>query len=126
MPPAPGSPLVADVPEQFVLANDEVCHVGEPIAVVLAKTRHLAEDAAALVQVDYEPLPVANDCRTACEIHAPVFRSSHQDNIAADFKLSYGDPSSAFANAPHVLRRELHQYKRPGTFSGMSGRPRKI
>ena len=111
MPPAPGSPLVENVPEQFVLANDEVCHVGELIAVVLAKTRHIAEDAAALVQVDYEPLPVANNCRAACEIQSPVFRSSHQNNIAADFKLSYGDAGSAFANAPHVLRRELHQYK---------------
>ncbi len=41
----------------FVLAKDEVSFVGEAVAVVIARTRYVAEDAAALVAVDYEPLP---------------------------------------------------------------------
>ena len=50
----------------FVLAKDEVAFVGEAVAVVIADTRYLAEDAAALVAVDYEPLPAAaSDCRAA-------------------------------------------------------------
>ncbi len=44
---------------QFALAADEVCYVGEPIAVVIADTRYIAEDAAAAVEVDYEVLPAA-------------------------------------------------------------------
>ena len=47
----------------FVLAKDEVAFVGEAVAVVVADTRYLAEDAAALVAVDYEPLPAVSDCR---------------------------------------------------------------
>ena len=47
----------------FVLAKDEVAFVGEAVAVVMAQTRYIAEDAAALVAVDYEPLPAVSDCR---------------------------------------------------------------
>src|SRR5687767_7009010 len=47
------------------LAGDEVVHVGEPVAMVIADSRYLAEDAAALVAVDYDPLPAAVDCRDA-------------------------------------------------------------
>jgi len=111
MPPAPGSPLVRQVPDPFVLARDETCHVGEPVAVVLASSRHIAEDAAALVAIEYDPLPAANDCRDAAADGAPVFRSGHDGNIAADFKLAYGDADSVFETAPHVFRRDIHQYK---------------
>src|SRR5688500_12013750 len=50
-----GMPL--DKAWPFALADGEACYVGEPVAIVLADSRHLAEDAAALVAVDYEPLP---------------------------------------------------------------------
>ncbi|MGA7486578.1 MAG: xanthine dehydrogenase family protein molybdopterin-binding subunit, partial [Xanthobacteraceae bacterium] len=56
--------LRADV-TPLVLAKDEVAFVGEAVAVVIAQTRYLAEDAAALVAVDYEPLPAVSDCRHA-------------------------------------------------------------
>ena len=49
----------------FVLAKDEVAFVGEAVAMVIAETRFLAEDAATLVAVDYEPLPAVSDCRVA-------------------------------------------------------------
>ena len=59
-----------------MLAKDEVVFVGEAVAVVLAETRYRAEDAAALVAVDYEPLPAVSDCRAALEPGAPLaFRS---------------------------------------------------
>ena len=47
----------------FALADGEVSFVGEPVAIVIAKDRYLAEDAAALVAVDYDLLPAAVDCR---------------------------------------------------------------
>ena len=49
----------------FALADGEVSFVGEPVAIVVASDRYVAEDAAALVAVDYEVLPAATDCRTA-------------------------------------------------------------
>ena len=49
----------------FVLAKDEVAFVGEAVAIVVAQSRAIAEDAAALVEVDYEPLPAVSDCRDA-------------------------------------------------------------
>ena len=47
------------------LAHQEVVHVGEPVAIVIADNRYIAEDAAALVDVDYNPLPAIADCRAA-------------------------------------------------------------
>ena len=53
------------------LATDKVRYVGDPIAVVIAETRYGARDAAALVEVDYEPLPAAIDPEKALEPGAP-------------------------------------------------------
>src|SRR6187431_1768126 len=55
----------------FALAPGETSYVGEPVAIVVADDRYVAEDAAALVMVDYEPLPFSADVRTAKD-GAPV------------------------------------------------------
>jgi len=47
----------------MVLARDEVHYVGQPVAVVIADTRHIAEDAAALLIVNYDLLDAVGDCR---------------------------------------------------------------
>src|SRR5258706_3364114 len=96
---------------QYALAQGEVCYVGEPIAVVLADSRHLAEDAAAAVVVDYEPLAAASDCRDAVREGAPLAHLGAPDNKAAIFKAGYGDVASAFASAPHVFREELWHHR---------------
>ncbi len=56
----------------YCLAKDEVCFVGEPIAIVVADSRYLAEDAAALVEIDFEPLPAVSDCAQGLEPGAPL------------------------------------------------------
>ncbi len=66
---------------RFALADGEVSFVGEPVAIVLADDRYAAEDAAALVVVDYDMLPAATDCRNAerrrrCAASSPRTRSS--------------------------------------------------
>ena len=96
---------------QFALAQGEVCYVGEPIALVVADSRHLAEDAAALVGVDYEPLPAASDCRDAVKTGAPLAHLGAHDNKAATFKVGYGDVAPAFASAPHIFREELWHHR---------------
>jgi carbon-monoxide dehydrogenase large subunit len=95
----------------FALAQGEVCYVGEPIAIVVADTRHLAEDAAAAIVVDYEPLPAASDCREAVKDGAPLAHIGAPDNKAAAFKVSYGDVAAAFRNAAHIYKEELWHHR---------------
>jgi hypothetical protein len=57
---------------QWALAVERVRYVGEPVALVVAKSRYLAEDAATLVRVDYEPLEAVIDPITACGASAPL------------------------------------------------------
>jgi len=94
-----------------VLAHDEVVHVGEPIAIVVADSRYIAEDAAALVDVDYDPLPAASDCRDALEPDAPRVHRNAPHNLLAEFGMAYGDVDRAFSGAPYVFRESLHQHR---------------
>ena len=96
---------------QFALAQSEVCYVGEPIAIVVAESRYLAEDAAAMVAVDYEPLPVASDCRDAVKEGAPLAHLGAPDNKAAHFNVSYGDVAAAFRSAAHVFTEDLWHHR---------------
>ena len=89
------------------LARDEVVHVGEPVAIVLAESRYIAEDAAALVDVDYEPLPAVADCRAALEPGAPPVHRDAPHNVLAEFAMGYGDVEAAFKGAHHVFRESM-------------------
>ena len=97
-----------------VLAKDEVVHVGEPIAIVVAKNRYVAEDAAALVNVDYEILPAVADARVALEKASPTVHRNGPHNLLAEFDIAYGDVTAAFADAPHVFRESLWQHRGGG------------
>jgi carbon-monoxide dehydrogenase large subunit len=97
-----------------VLAKDEVVHVGEPVAIVVAKNRYVAEDAAALVNVDYEILPSVADARTALEKTSPTVHRGAAHNLLAEFDVAYGDVGAAFASAPHVFRETLWQHRGGG------------
>ena len=114
------SPLIKQDRVQHVLARDEVCYVGEPVAVVVADSRHIAEDAAALVTVDYETLPAVVDCRVALEPGVPVAHRGAADNLAARLAVGFGDVEAAFASAPHVFSVELMQHR--GGAHPMEGR----
>jgi aerobic carbon-monoxide dehydrogenase large subunit len=94
-----------------VLAKDEVAYVGEAVAIVIAQTRAVAEDAAALVAVDYEPLPAVSDCRDALQPGAPLAHRRKASNLLIEFRQSYGDIAAAFARAPHRARVSLKQHR---------------
>ncbi|HEX7054672.1 MAG TPA: xanthine dehydrogenase family protein molybdopterin-binding subunit [Burkholderiales bacterium] len=96
---------------QYPLARDEVCYVGETIAMVLAESRYVAEDAAALVQVDYEPLPLVVDVREAARADAPRVHRDSPDNLAARIPWKIGDAEAAFRSAPHVFRESYVQHR---------------
>jgi aerobic carbon-monoxide dehydrogenase large subunit len=104
-----GTPL--DRYWSFALANGEVSYVGEAVALVLADSRYLAEDAAALVAVDYDELAAVADCRTAAAPDAPAVRRELNSNVAGTYKVAYGDVDAAFRTAAHVFREELWQHR---------------
>ena len=95
----------------FALADGEVSYVGEAVAIVVADDRYIAEDAAALVAVDYEVLPAVSDCRKAAGPGAPAVRRELNSNIAATYKVAYGDAEAAFSKAAHVFHEELWQHR---------------
>jgi carbon-monoxide dehydrogenase large subunit len=99
---------------QRALARDEVCYVGQAVAVVIADTRYLAEDAAAALIPQYEVLPAASDCRAAAAENAPRAHSDLPSNIASTFRLNYGDVKAAFASATHIFNEELWQHRGGG------------
>jgi carbon-monoxide dehydrogenase large subunit len=98
----------------FALADGEVSYVGEPVAIVIADSRYIAEDAAALVQVDYEVLPAAVDCRDAVAPGAPRVRRELSSNVVTAYTVAFGDIDAAFRNAAHVFRAELMQHRGSG------------
>ena len=107
-----GTPL--DNMWPFALADGEVSYVGEPVAIVVAASRYLAEDAAAQVEVDYDRQPSISDCRDAVKAGAPQVRREIPSNMIASFKVNYGDVAAAFAAARHVVRVDLWQHRGAG------------
>ncbi|SOC50990.1 xanthine dehydrogenase, molybdenum binding subunit apoprotein [Chromohalobacter canadensis] len=89
--------------EHWCLAMDKVRHVGEPVAVVIAEDRYLAEDALDAVKVDYEMLSPVVDPEAAAGNEAPVLHEDVASNIVNDRHFRYGEPESAFEKAQRTL-----------------------
>jgi 2-furoyl-CoA dehydrogenase large subunit len=87
-------------------ATSRARFVGEPVAVVVATDRYLAEDAAELVQVDYEPLPSVTDTAQALRDSAPLLHEGAASNVATDRTFTFGPVDEAFSRADHVISGE--------------------
>ena len=94
-----------------ILAESEVAYVGEAIAVVLAENRYIAEDALQLISIEYDPLPVASDCRQAAMDGAPTAHSIFPHNIVAGFRAGYGDCKKAFSPEARTIRESFWQHR---------------
>ncbi|WP_433574794.1 xanthine dehydrogenase family protein molybdopterin-binding subunit [Nocardia brasiliensis] len=102
-------PLAVRTPMPYYpTAVDKARFVGEPVAVVVATDRYLAEDAAELVEVDYEVLPTVVDVEQAMLPDAPLLHETAEDNVATDRTFVFGDVDSIFAEADRVVRRDYH------------------
>ncbi len=99
----------------YCAATDKARFVGEPVAVVVARTRYLAEDAAEAVAVHYEPLPPVVDVERALDPGAPVLHEAVGSNLAGHRRLVYGDPDRAFAEADVVIRERFRYPKYAST-----------
>ena len=105
-------PVAADIPEMKVpphhsLAVGTVHYSGEPVAVVVADDRYRARDAADLIEVDYDPLPVVTDPEKALEKGAPRVHEQFPDNRACVWKLEAGFADKAFEQADRVVRQRF-------------------
>jgi carbon-monoxide dehydrogenase large subunit len=93
----------------FALADGEVSYVGEPVAMVVADNRYIAEDAAVLVAADFTPLPAVADVRQA--IDGPPVRRELASNLITTYRVAFGDADLAFRNAARVFRQTLWQHR---------------
>jgi carbon-monoxide dehydrogenase large subunit len=89
---------------QAPLAREKVRYVGEPVALVIAGSRYLAEDALDLMEVDYEPLPAVADAWRALDRDAPVLHEAIEGNIVDTFQMRRGDAACALAGAAHRVK----------------------
>jgi len=86
---------------------DRVTHVGQPIVMVVARDRYVAEDALELIDVVLEPLPAVVDAEAALAPDAPLVEDSWDDNEAISFAFTKGDPDAAFRDAAVVVEERL-------------------
>ena len=94
-----------------LLPTERVTYVGQPVAVIVADTRYAAMDAAELVVVDYETLPVVTDAKSALAPGAPLIEPAWGTNQALEVAITKGDPDKAFASAPVVVEEEFHAHR---------------
>ncbi|WP_216861251.1 MULTISPECIES: molybdopterin cofactor-binding domain-containing protein [unclassified Polynucleobacter] len=104
------NPLVVAVKtpmRQWVLANEYVRYVGEPIAVVIAESRALAEDGVERVALDIQPLPAVVDVDIALTDASIVLHKDIGSNCVLDRAYQYGDPDSAFQKAANIVEVDI-------------------
>ncbi|WP_248323559.1 MULTISPECIES: molybdopterin cofactor-binding domain-containing protein [unclassified Caballeronia] len=94
--------------EQWALAMDRVRYVGEPVAVVMAESRAIAEDAMDLIKVEYALRDPVTSIEQAVQEDSPVLHERVGTNVISDRHFSYGDPQSAFERAPHRVKLVAH------------------
>jgi carbon-monoxide dehydrogenase large subunit len=93
---------IADGRTQYALARDEVRYVGETIAMVVARDRYVAEDAAGAIVVDYEPLPVVADIEASAN-GGDLVHGDRADNVVARVSEEHGDVEAAMASADRTF-----------------------
>jgi carbon-monoxide dehydrogenase large subunit len=95
---------------QPIIAHGKVRYVGEPIAVVIADSRALAEDALERIVVDIEPLRAIADWRSS-ESNSALLFEQNGTNVATRYKRNIGDVDSAFANADYVRKESFRAHR---------------
>jgi carbon-monoxide dehydrogenase large subunit len=99
-------------PEYTLLATDKVRFVGDPVAIVVAESRYLAEDGCDLVEVDYEDLPPVASAAFALDPGSPPLFANLGDNIIGPHKRSeFGDVAGTFAAADRVAEYHIDVHR---------------
>ncbi|MBO6784405.1 MAG: xanthine dehydrogenase family protein molybdopterin-binding subunit [Alphaproteobacteria bacterium] len=125
VPPAPVPGLVFNERTHTPLAKDKVRYAGEPIALVVAQNRYIAEDALADIEVDWSTLPVAGDLEFAAGEDAPQVHDGLAGNVAAIARQTKGDYAAVAAGAHKIIRRRFtyeHGMAQPMETRGVAAR----
>ncbi len=93
--------------QQFPIATTKVRYVGDPVAVVVAASRYIAEDAIELIDVAYEAVGPVTDARQSMQPGGPQLHDAVPNNIAANFHVDVGDVDGAFADCDLILEEEF-------------------
>ncbi len=120
VPPPPIDGIEFHSRTQVPLARDKVRHAGEPIAVVVAESRALAEDALERIHVEYDPLPVVVDIERALDPDAPRIHEELSQNLNAHVVQRKGTYALAASQADLIVRRR-YAYDR-GTAAALENR----
>jgi carbon-monoxide dehydrogenase large subunit len=107
---------------QHAVAIERACWQGEAVCVVVARSRAEAEDACALVEVEYEVLPAVTDAETALDAKTPVIHPELGDNLTFERTLNAGDVDRAFTEADAVVETTFLF----GRHTGVTNEPRAI
>src|SRR5687768_2379519 len=106
--PPPVDGIIFNEKTQVPLARDKVKFAGEPIVMVLAESRYIAEDALADIQVDYEPLAAVVDLEKALQRESPIIHEEIGSNVAAHVVQTKGDYQSAKKDAALIIKRRFN------------------
>lgn len=90
---------------------ERTTYVGQPLAVVVAESRYLAEDALELIEVELEPLPAVVDPEAALEPGAPLVESDWEDNLALEYRYRRGDAETAIEGAAFVVEEVFRSHR---------------
>jgi carbon-monoxide dehydrogenase large subunit len=99
------------IPMHRPLATDKARYAGDGVAVVVAESRALAKDAAELVDVDYEPLPVVTDVEEALADSAPLVHDEYDGNRAYTWTLQAGEFDKLFSEAAVTVKERYRQQR---------------
>ncbi len=106
--------VTVNTPDHWVLAKDEVKHVGDPVALVIGDDRYAVVDAAEDVIVEYDPLPVVTDPEKALEDGSPLVHEQFGTNKVCDWSLGGGDLEAGFAEADVIIERRVVNHRMAG------------
>ncbi len=107
VPPPPIADVVFHARPHVPLATGKVRYVGEPLVLVIAESRYVAEDALADIVLDLDPLPVVVDVEAALGPDAPRVHDDVPGNVAAQVTQRIGDYAAAAAGAAKIVRRRF-------------------
>jgi len=94
--------------EHWPMAIERARYVGEPVAVVMAESRYIAEDALDLIKVSYRQLAAVVDPEAALAADAPVLHAAVGSNLVNDRHFKYGEPEAAFAACERTVSIKVH------------------
>ena len=99
------------VPPFRVLADEKVRFVGDPVAIVIAESRYVAEDACERIEVEYDPLPPVMTAERALDPESPAVFDEVGGNVVFQMQKAFGDVDGVFAAADRTIRETFRQHR---------------